>query len=250
MKKKTLTLVGYCRVSTDNQKKEGTIKIQEQALKEYAEQDGYKLIKIFKDDGVSGSLENRPGLAALFDYIEDNTNIDGVLIFKLDRLARDIYIQEHLFKKLGKLNLTLISTKEPDLDSKDPGRKAFRQFMGVVSELEKGFITMRLSGGRTNKARKGKYAGGFKAYGYKVKDNDLQLDPEQSQVIKKIFIMKRNGHKSLRQIAEYLNKAQIPTARGGKWYAGTVKYILDNKLYKGQYEYSGEQAKRGDLAII
>ena len=46
-------LVGYCRVSTDNQKEEGTIEIQEKNLKEYAEKNGYELLKVFKDNGIS-----------------------------------------------------------------------------------------------------------------------------------------------------------------------------------------------------
>ena len=75
-------------------------------------------------------------------------------------MARDLSIQEHLIQKIQTLGKRLISTKEQDLDSTDPMRKAFRQFMGMVSELEKAFITMRLSEGRLNKARKGKYAGG------------------------------------------------------------------------------------------
>ena len=97
-------VVGYCRVSTDNQKEEGTIEIQEKSLKIYADKNGCELVlvNIFKDNGISGAseLENRPELAKLFSYAEENKEIEGVLIFKLDRLARDIYIQEHLIKKL------------------------------------------------------------------------------------------------------------------------------------------------------
>ncbi|MBA7563257.1 hypothetical protein ES708_04912 [subsurface metagenome] len=66
----------------------------------------------------------------------------------------------------------LISIKEPHLDSNDPMRKAFRQFIGIVSELEKTFITMRHSGGRINKAQKGGYAGGTTALGYKTKNKN------------------------------------------------------------------------------
>jgi len=62
--KKLKKLVGYCRVSTDNQKEEGTIEIQEKSLKRYVEKNSYELVKVFKDNGVSGGseLENRPGL--------------------------------------------------------------------------------------------------------------------------------------------------------------------------------------------
>ena len=244
-------VIGYCRVSTDNQKDEGTIDLQRRALKEYAEQKGYELVKTFEDNGVSGGLEDRAGLAEMFSYLESKENeTGGVLIYKLDRLARDLYIQEHLIKKLESLNIKLISTKEPDLASTDPMRKAFRQFMGIVSELEKAFITMRLSGGRINKIKvKSKYAGGGVALGYSTKDKDLIINIKQAETIRQIFKMKRYQRKGLREIARALNEQHTPTARGGEWHAGTIKYILANQLYKGVMGYSGIEAKRADLAI-
>lgn len=246
-------IIGYCRVSTDNQKDEGTIDLQRQALKEYADAKGYELVKIFEDEGVSGGLEDRAGLAELFSFLEDKENkgVEAVLIFKLDRLARDLYIQEHLIKKLEALSVGLISTKEADLASDDPMRKAFRQFMGIVSELEKSFITMRLSGGRINKIKNKKtYAGGGIALGYSTIDKDLVIDEKQAETIRQIFKMKRYGKKGLREIARTLNEQGVATARGGKWHAGTIKYILANPLYKGVMAYSGIEVKRADLALL
>jgi len=246
-------VIGYCRVSTDNQKDEGTIDLQRQALKEYAKQNGYELVKTFEDEGVSGGLEDRAGLAELFNFLEDKENkeVEAVLIFKLDRLARDLYIQEHLIKKLESLGKGLISTKEADLASDDPMRKAFRQFMGIVSELEKAFITMRLSGGRISKIKNKKaYAGGGIALGYSTKNKDLVINAEQAETIRQIFKMKRYQRKSLREIARILNEQGVATARGGKWHAGTIKYILTNPLYKGNMLYSGIEVKRADLALL
>ena len=245
-------VVGYCRVSTNNQKEEGTIKLQEKIIKKYTEKNNCELVKTFKDNGVSGGseLENRPGLAELFSYVEENKEVEGVLIFKLDRLARDLYIQEHLIKKLEGLNKKLISIKEPNLDSKDPMRKAFRQFMGIVSELEKAFITMRLSGGRINKAQKGGYAGGATALGYETKDKKLIIHEKQAETIRMIFKMKRYKRMGLREIARELNEKGVPTTRGGKWYAGTIKYILENPLYKGIAHYKENNVKNKDLALF
>ena len=59
MSLKGLRLIGYCRVSTENQREDGTIEIQEHALKEYALCEGIDLIDIYKDEGVSGDLESR-----------------------------------------------------------------------------------------------------------------------------------------------------------------------------------------------
>jgi site-specific DNA recombinase len=245
-------LIGYARVSTDNQKEEGTIQIQHRALQEYSETNGYALVRVFSDEGISGSkdLEHRPGLAEMFDYLESHADIGGVLIFKLDRLARDLYIQEHLLRKLQDMNKTLISIKEPDICSNDPMRKAFRQFMGIVSELEKSFITMRLSGGRINKARKGGYGGGCPAMGYKAADKELVIDAVAAETIKTIFTLRMDRKLSLREIANHLNDSGTTTARGRKWYAGTVKYVLDNPIYKGLVAYSGIKIVRASLSII
>lgn len=245
-----LKLAGYCRVSTDNQKEEGTIQLQENALNAFALANGFELVRIFKDEGISGGLEDRPGLNELFSFLEINKGVDGVLIFKLDRLARDLYIQEHLIKKLELLGKKLISTKEKDLDSNDPMRKAFRQFMGIVSELEKAFITMRLSGGRINKAKKGGYAGGGVALGYKVKDKDLIVDKKLSEIVKFIFDMKFEHNMGLRAIARFLNQESIPTLRGGKWHACTVRYILRNPIYRGTLCYKNEAIGRKDLSLL
>jgi len=245
-------LIGYARVSTDNQREEGTIQIQHRALQEFSEANGYDLVRVFSDEGISGSkdLDNRPGLAEMFDYLESQAEISDVLIFKLDRLARDLYIQEHLLQKLQDMNKTLVSIKEPDICSKDPMRKAFRQFMGIVSELEKSFITMRLSGGRINKARKGGYGGGCPAMGYKASGKELVVDTVAAETVKTIFTLRKDRHMTLREIAGYLNDSETATARGGRWYAGTVKYILDNAIYHGIVEYSGVKAERIELVIL
>jgi len=251
--KEPIKLIGYCRVSTDRQKEEGTIEIQEKALKEYVNKSDYELVRIFKDEAISGSseLENRPGLAELFNYLEDNKDIKGVLIYKLDRLARDLYIQEYSIKKLELLNIELISIKEPDLSSKDPMRKAFRQFMGIISELEKAFITMRLLAGRINKAQKGGFAGGSTALGYISKNRTLIIDEEQAETIRLIFRMKRYKKMGLREIARELNNLNIPTSSGkGRWYGRTVKYILENPLYKGIAHYKEIEVKNIDLALL
>jgi len=62
--------------------------------------------------------------------------------------------------------------------------------------------------------------------------------------------MKRHKRMGLREIARELNEKGIPTARGGKWYARTVKYILENPLYKGMLNYNGEKSKRAELALL
>lgn len=241
--------VGYCRVSTQNQKDEGTIEIQKIALGKYAKAKGIKIVSIFEDNGVSGSLHERQGLNSMFDYLEENKGITGVVIYKLDRLARDLYLQEHLIRQLEQLNVKLVSTHEDNLDSDDPMRKAFRQFSGIVAELEKGFILMRLSGGRDKKASEGGWAGGRTPYGYTAENKDIQLEPGMSSVVSSIYAMRKAKHMSLRDIAGYLNELGVPTAAGKQWYASTVQYILKNPIYRGVLKFKEHASERKDLQL-
>lgn len=243
--------VAYLRVSTENQKNEGTISLQKREIEDYCQQNRIIIGKYFADEGISGSkeLHNRPGLAELFEFIEEN-HVEGVVIWKLDRLARDLYLQETLIRKLDKLNVRLISTKEIDLDSKDPMRKAFRQFMGIVSELEKEFIAMRLSAGRINKSKKGKYAGGCPAFGFDADKKELMVNDDQAKVVRKIFYLRKRKKLSLQKIADQLNRKNIESARGGIWHKGSVKNILENKVYRGYLNYKGNVSKRMDLVLV
>lgn len=245
--------VGYCRVSTENQKEEGTIEIQENAIKEYSKTNNFELVKIINDEGVSGSKEptERPGWLEVAKELNENPLIDGVIIYRLDRLARDLRIQENIIHDLHvKRKKRLISIKESDLDSKDISRIMFRQILGSFAEYEKNLITNRLKVGRFNKANKGEKAGGSIPIGYKSRGKKIVVDESQKKTIQLIFHLKRYKRFSLGKIATELNDKQIPTARGGKWYAGTIKYILDNSIYKGFLEYTDIKVKRADLALI
>ena len=243
------TYVGYCRVSTQNQKDEGTIEIQKIALSKYAKAKGIKIVCTFEDNGVSGSLHERQGLNSMFDYLEENKGISGVVIYKLDRLARDLYLQEHLIRQLEQLNIKLYSTHEDNLDSDDPMRKAFRQFSGIVAELEKGFILMRLSGGRDKKASEGGWAGGRTPYGYVASERDIKIDSNAAKVVSSIRSMRIGKHMSLRAIARSLNERGVPTAAGKQWYASTVQYILRNSIYRGVLKFKEFSSERTDLQL-
>ena len=122
--------------------------------------------------------------------------------------------------------------------------------MGIVAELEKAFITMRLSGGRIQKAKQGKYAGGGVALGYLTKEKELQPTEQEAETIKTIFALKRRKRLSINEIARFLQEEGYQTKRGGSWYASTVSYILKNPIYKGFYEYKGIESQRADLALL
>lgn len=239
--------IAYCRTSTENQREKETIELQVEALQKYANKNSLEIIEWFKDDGVSGGLESRPELIRLMKFLEENNEIEGVLIYKLDRLARDLYIQEGLIKELTKLNKQIVSTLEPDLDSCDPFRKAFRQMLGVFSEFEKAMITLRMKNGRNSAVAKGRWHGGS-IYGYDHgKNGELIINQKEAEVVKRIYKLKRYQKFTCSKIAKLLNSEGAPTKRKNtKWHSFTVKKILKNPIYRGKLrylnnEYAGQQ---------
>ncbi|MCA9359937.1 recombinase family protein [Candidatus Kaiserbacteria bacterium] len=232
--------IAYCRTSTENQKEEKTIELQEKDITKFANRSGIEIAMWCKDEGVSGGLEDRPALVEMMDAIESDSTIAGVVIYKLDRLARDLYIQEGLIRELSKMGKEIISTLEPDLASDDPFRKAFRQMLGVFAEFEKAMITLRMKNGRNNAVAKGFWHGG-QVYGYDASNGRLVINKSEADIVRRIFHMKRYQRMNCSQIARTLNAENVPTKRTGSiWRPLTVKKMLANPIYKGQMRYNNK----------
>lgn len=231
-------VIAYCRTSTEGQRDRETIELQVESLAKYADENNLEICAWFKDDGVSGGLESRPELIKLMKYLEDIPDVEAVLIYKLDRLARDLYIQEGLIREFSKLNKQVISTLEPDLDSNDPFRKAFRQMLGVFAEFEKAMIGLRMKNGKYSAVAKGKWHGGS-IYGYTSdKNGKLIINDYESNIVRRIFHMKKRQRRGLTEIANTLNAESVKTKLSGKWYASTIRAILNNPMYKGKLRFN------------
>lgn len=230
---------GYARVSTSSQEKEETITIQLEAIRRHAESCGYTLEGIYTDEAISGAseLEGRPGLSNLIFDLEESEGA-VVIIYKLDRLARDLYIQEHLYRKILNCKATLVSIKEPDICSNDPMRKAFRQFMGIVAELERAFIRMRMTDGKRKRARSGGWNGGILPYGYQRSSHPcgLEINAHEASVVKMIFDMAQT--RTANGISRALNESPVTMRRGNKWTAWSVMRTIRSKMLRGYITYS------------
>ena len=246
--------VGYLRVSTDGQSGEDTFGIaaQEEKIKSYAKKQGIEISEIYKDEGISGAKLERPGLQKML--IDANGgDFDTVIVAKMDRLARDLYIALFIEKELLLNNVKIISVSEP-VNGNDPMHTAFRQMIGVFAELEKSFITARMSGGRKQKARGGGYAGGGAAIGYKAHRGSkaLKIDKEKAVTVKRVFELREDQPGlTLQELANMLNTEGFTTAQNKRFLPMQVKRILDRKdFYSGVYIYSGIRADGKHQAIL
>jgi site-specific DNA recombinase len=116
------------------------------------------------------------------------------------------------------------------------GRTVFAILAGMA-EQERQTITERTFLGRREKATRGGFAGGAAPLGYRRdKEGGLVTDEESADIVRRIFAAKAEGA-TLKAIADDLNVDGVPTKRGGRWWPGTVRYVLDNPKYRGQVEY-------------
>jgi len=207
----------YLRVSGRGQVEGDGFTRQEIAIAEYAKVHNLKIIQSFREEGISGTsdLENRPALQNLMQALHSNgTKI--VLVEKLDRLARDLMIQESILHDLRKNGFKLISVHEPDLCSDDPSRKLMRQIMGAFAEYEKTMIVLKLRGARVRQRAKLGKCEGRKKYGE---------HPGEREVLNRILAQIQDGA-SANKIASILNIEGVKTRSGGQWYSSNILKIV------------------------
>jgi len=164
----------YCRVSTDEQARDGTsLGTQEQkgrAIVGAHVADGWTLHDVYIDDGVSGTLpaEERPALSSLMRDIAAG-KVDTVIFTKIDRLARKLQLLLEIWDAIEKAGCDIIATEQP-IDTSTPFGKMYLQFLGMLAELERDSIVERTSEGHRAKAvnkQEAARADRLTPYGYK-----------------------------------------------------------------------------------
>ena len=211
----------YLRVSSKGQIDGDGFERQLLAIQAYAKDHDIEIAEVFEERGVTGTSEamDRPAWVRLIGRIMDGGE-EIILIERLDRLARSQGIQEYILLDLRKRGITLISTKEPDLDSDDPTRIMFRQIIGAVAQYEKSMIVLKMRGARERIRARGLRCEGDKPYGHHAKL------PKEFEVLQKINQLRTVDKMTFSGIANVLNKEGIKPRRGIKWYASSVRSAI------------------------
>lgn len=251
-------VVLYCRVSSDEQSQAGTIQNQIDFARRYCDLHGLDLAEIYADDGVSAKIapEKRLGGKCLLDDARAG-RIRRVLVFRLDRLSRNLRHLLDFYDKLAELGVDLASMTEP-LDTSTPVGRFVFQLLGSIAELERETISERTNLGRERVLADGK-ALGHRPYGYTVDSQGrLAPDPVEAPVVQDIFARIVGGATAY-AVAAMLNERGIPptwTARGyrtrkermGVWHHTAILQMVHNPIYwSGQWSY---QRKSGALFSV
>lgn len=217
----TIKAFSYLRVSGKGQVEGDGLTRQEAAISEYARSNGIEIVRVFREEGVSGTLVDRPVLAEMLMALDgSDSGATTILIEKMDRLARDLMVQEAIISDLQSRGFNLISVHEgSNLLSDDPTRKLVRQVLGAIAEYDKQMTVLKLKSARDRKrARDGKCEG---RKGYE------EIAPE---IVREIQSLRRKpkGKKpmSFNQIAEVLNEKGLGTATGKPFTGNNVSTLF------------------------
>lgn len=234
--------VGYLRVSTTNQAEDGQgLDIQADQIRAAVKEMGDHLIGFYVDAGVSGKaseLGKRTGWWALIAH-HRTVAADGVIVARLDRLAREFTLQEFLLADLQRkqnlrLSSALASERELlDHPESDIQRKLFRQIIGIIAEYERATIAQRMAHGRArSRARRG-YGGGVVPYGKRVNaDGDLEINPYESEILG-IALGLRQANASWNCIAGYLKVSGLRPRYAEAWNRANTMKVIQRAIQAG-----------------
>jgi len=223
---------GYVRVSTDEQAREGlSLDMQEARIRAYCDSQEWELLHVLREEGYSGKTTDRPALELLRGSIRDTNDVQVVVVYKVDRLTRKQRDLWNLLEEWDKAGVAFKSVSEP-FDTTTAQGKAFLGMLAVFAQLERDTTAERTRDALREKMANGGHVG-IAPYGYEARDGELHEIAKEQKIRKAIFLNRANGD-SYARIAEDLRIERVPTKRGGRWHASTVRSILKGAIVRQQ----------------
>ncbi len=222
----------YCRVSEVRQVENMSLGSQERLCREYVERQGWTVGKIFVEKGESASTANRTELTQLLHHcISHQKNIVAVVVYAVDRFARDLHDYLVLRRSLAELGIVLRAVTQPFDES--PAGSLTEQLLAAFAEFDNGLRRERTKVGMRAALKEGRWT--FCApLGYKIVEKEMVIHPEIGPLMKRAFEMVGREGRSLFEVASYLKQRGVGGERGGKMTGQTVKRALINPLYAGR----------------
>ena len=236
----------YARFSSHAQN-EQSIEGQLAECRAFAERSGLQVRHEYIDRALTGTTDKRP---EFLQMIEDSKRkgFQYVIVYQLDRFARNRYDSATYKAKLKKNGVRVLSAKENITD--DASGILIEGVLESMAEYYSAELSQKVKRGIAISAAKCKYFGGTVALGYKIdSEKNYVIDEETAPIVKKMFEMLATGY-TYADIARYLNERGIPTATGGKWGKNSFQFLFANRKYLGIYTFQGTEIKGGVPQII
>ncbi len=236
----------YARFSSENQREE-SIDGQIRECTAYCEKNGISVVGHYIDRAMSAKTDNRPDFQRM---IKDSTksNFDVVVVWKLDRFARNRYDSAH-YKNLQKKNgVKVISATENIADG--PDGILLESVLEGMAEYYSAELSEKVLRGHTENALKCMYNGGSITYGFTIdSEKHFQLDPVTAPIVREIFTMYDEGS-TMKEIKDHLKNSGIKVRKNSYPDLNFISRVLHNRKYIGEYRYRDIVTPHGMPEIV
>ena len=250
MKKEKIKVYLYTRVSTTMQIDGYSLDAQKTKMKAFCDYNEYEIAGEYEDAGKSGkSIEGRVSFNEMMEDIKSGKDgVSYVLVFKLSRFGRNAADVLATLQVMQDFGVNLICVEDGIDSSKDAG-KLMISVLSAVAEIERENIRVQTMEGRMQKAREGKWNGGFAPYGYSLIDGKLEVNEEEAVAIRMIFDQYVNTDLGANGIAKYLENHGIHkiARQNGKnplFDAALIRRIIQNPVYSGKISYGRRRTEK------
>ena len=242
-----MTAVIYARYSSDSQR-EASIEGQLRDCKDYAEKNGITVVGTYIDRAYSAKTDDRPDFQRM---IKDSGKkiFDVVLVWKLDRFARNRFDAVNYKYQLEKNGVHLVSAMEPI--SQGPEGIMVESMLIGMAEYYSAELALKVARGERENALQCKYNGGIVPLGFTIGKEDrlYHIDPETAPIVQEIFTRYANGEPA-EKIAASLNERGLRTRTGKPFVKNSFFQIFRNRRYIGEYRYKDIVTPGGIPAIV
>ena len=250
MKKEKIKVYLYTRVSTTMQIDGYSLDAQKTKMKAFCDYNEYEIAGEYEDAGKSGkSIEGRVSFNQMMEDIKSGKDeVSYVLVFKLSRFGRNAADVLATLQVMQDFGVNLICVEDGIDSSKDAG-KLMISVLSAVAEIERENIRVQTMEGRMQKAKEGKWNGGFAPYGYSLIDGKLEVNEEEAVAIRMIFDQYVNTDLGANGIAKYLENHGIHkiARQNGKnplFDAALIRRIIQNPVYSGKISYGRRRTEK------
>lgn len=247
---KQVKVYTYTRVSTAMQIDGYSLDAQKARMKAYADYNDYEIVGEYEDAGKSGkSIEGREQFSQMMEDIKAGKDgVTFVLVFKLSRFGRNAADVLSTLQVMQDFGVNLVCVEDGIDSSKDAG-KLMISVLSAVAEIERENIRIQTMEGRIQKAREGRWNGGFAPYGYELIDGKLVINEEEAVAIRVIFDQYIHTNSGSTGIAKYLenhgiHKIQRQNGKNPLFDSHLIRMILKNPVYCGKIAYGRRKTEK------
>lgn len=235
----------YARYSSTNQREE-SIEGQLRECHDFANKNNIVIIGEYCDRAISGKTDKRPEFQKMIKDSEKH-KFDTLLLYTIDRFARNRYDSAMYKAKLKKNGVQIIYVKQPI--SQEPEGIILESVLEGYAEYYSENLSRAVKRGLKENALHGIAAGSVPLGYVKGKDKKYEIDPVGAKIVKEIYELYSQGC-SIPEIVSYCNAHGYKTARGKAFVKNSLRTILTSDKYIGMYRYMGVEIEGGIPSII